>query len=200
MTQPSPFLLALDLRGKPTLVVGSGEEAIARASALQEAGASVVLVTPSPEAALWAWAREKGVPLLERAPLESDLDGVWLAVLADQHPAWAELLGRAANARRILFCAVDQPQWNSFAHVALARAGALRVGLSSSGRAPALVAALRRELMRLFEQAKLSDFVERMAQLRESLPPETRAEKLRTLAGKVRLTGHLELPEDGPGD
>jgi len=195
MTQPSPFLLALDLSGKPVLVVGSGEEAIARASALKDAGASVSLVAPAPEAMLQDWAAKNNVPLVEREPSEVDLDGMWLVVLADQNAQWAERLGRAARARRVFFCAIDQPKWNSFAHVALARAGALRVGFSSSGRAPALVAALRRELTRLFEEARLSDFVERMAELRERLPPERRAEKLRALASQIRLTGRLSLPE-----
>jgi siroheme synthase-like protein len=195
MIQPSPFLLALDLSGKPVLVVGSGEEAIARASALKEAGASVSLVAPAPEAVLQNWAAENNVSLVEREPSEVDLDGMWLVVLADQNAQWAERLGRAASARRVFFCAIDQPKWNSFAHVALARAGALRVGFSSSGRAPALVAALRRELTRLFEEARLSEFVERMAELRERLPPERRAEKLRALAAQIRLTGRLSLPE-----
>ncbi len=195
MIQPSPFLLALDMRGKPVLVVGSGGEAILRASALKEAGAAVLLIAPSPEAQLLEWAAREGVSLTERAPSESDLDGMWLAILADQDAELAERLGRAASARRVLFCAVDQPIWNSFAHVALARAGALRVGFSSSGRAPALVSALRREFTRLFEEAELSAFVERLAKLRESLPPEKRAEKMRALAAQVRLTGRLELPQ-----
>ena len=61
------------------------------------------------------------VTLAARPATEADLDGVWLAVLTDMDPALAERLSRAAEARRVFFCAVDQPGFGSFSHVCLDR-------------------------------------------------------------------------------
>lgn len=201
MTEKAPpFLLALDLLGKSVLVVGSGDEARQRAESLMSAGAQVSVVSPTPDAALGDWALQNHVALIVREPEPQDLKERWLAVLTDRNPSWASMLGRAAALERVFFCAVDQPGFNTFSHVAIAKAGALQVGISSAGQAPAVAAALRRELDQVFREVDLASFVERFASLRNSLDRGERGEILRGLADHIRITGGLDLPRWSEGD
>jgi siroheme synthase-like protein len=189
------FLVGLELTGRACLVVGSDDEAARRATALARAGALVTIVAEAPNDAVRALAADGTVTLAARVFAETDLDGVWLAVLGDRDATRAERMARAAEARRVFFCAVDQPSFGSFSHLALARAGALSVGISTRGRAPALARRLREELERLFRAAGLERFVEGLAALRARTPSAERARVLGQAVANVRFTGALELPE-----
>jgi siroheme synthase-like protein len=177
MTEPkSSFPIALKLQGRRCLVVGEGAEAASRAQALVEAGAEVVLVLP-------------------RDYADKDLERVWLAVQTTRDAELAARLAAETEARQIFFCAVDQPAFGSFAHVAIARAGALFVAISSNGRAPSLARRLRELLQALFDRSNLSEYVERLAALRERTPPAERAGVLNAAVVDLELDGKLVIPD-----
>ena len=136
--------IALDLTGRACLVVGAGAELEARARSLAELGGVVSVVSERPSEPLLALARDRGLGVAERAFRESDLDGVWLVVIASDDAAEVEAVSRAAEARRVHYCAVDRPTRGSFSHMALARAGSLVLAVSTAGEAPALSRRLRR--------------------------------------------------------
>lgn len=169
------FPVALKLEGRACLVVGTGDEARARATALEAAGAKVTLAAPpfSP----------------------GQLDGMWLAVLTDRNPELARDIARAAEERRIFFCAVDQPDAGSYSHVAIARAGPVFAALGTQGEAPALARRLRELFEELFTKAELGDFAERLAALRKSVPAERRRDVLNAAVESVTLQGELVLPK-----
>jgi siroheme synthase-like protein len=192
---PRPFQVALDLNQRRCLVVGSSSECAPRVRSLLAAGARVTLVSERADASLEELARTGSITVERRAFREADLDDMWLAVLADRDAELAERMGRAAEGRRVLFCAIDQPGHNSFAHQALVHAGSLSVAISTAGRAPALARRLRQELDRLFREAGLGAFVLGLAELRERTPPDQRRELLGQLVSGVRLSGQLELPK-----
>ena len=174
MSDCPSFLLALQLSGKPCLVIGSGSEAARRARDLATAGAlvTVVALTPCPE--LEHLAAGESIAL-ERRDLDlADLDGRWLVVLADRDPTLLEQVGPRCSALRIFFCAVDQPGHSSFHHVALARSGRLSVAVSTDGAAPALAKRFRDELERALGQADAASFTEHLAELRARTQPKTR--------------------------
>jgi siroheme synthase (precorrin-2 oxidase/ferrochelatase) len=167
------FPIALKLSGRRCLVVGTGEEANARAAALREAGAVVS----------------------QTAHFEpGDLDGVWLAVLANRDLALAQVMDRECEARRIFFAAVDEPSVGSYAHLALARAGNVTAAIGTNGEAPALARRLRELLAGLFERANLAEFAERHAALRRATPSSERREVLGADVRDVRLEGELVVP------
>jgi uroporphyrin-III C-methyltransferase/precorrin-2 dehydrogenase/sirohydrochlorin ferrochelatase len=170
------FPIALRLRDRRCLVVGSGAEAEARARALAAAGAAVVRVARFSSA---------------------DLDGVWLAVLTDRDTAIADEMARECDARRIFFAAVDDPRVGTYSHLALARAGSVVVAIGTNGEAPALARRLREILQALFERAGLARFAERHAELRRATPGPERAAVLGAHVKDVRFEGELLLPEDG---
>ena len=169
------FPVALRLRGRRCLVVGTGDEANGRVRALAEAGAEVVSV------ALFN---------------PSDLEGVWLAVLADRDGEAADRMARECETRRIFFCAVDDPRVGSYSHLALARAGNVVVAIGTNGEAPALARRLRELFQELFERAGLARFAERHAELRRSTRSEDRRAVLGAHVEGVRVAGELVLPHD----
>lgn len=201
------FPIGLRLQGKPCLVIGSSEEAEPRVRALLDAGAQVRWVTGV--ASGWS-ATERGsaaaaappgaspthaLELCSREFQLTDLDERWLVVLADRDPELAPQLAASCDARRIFFCAIDQPEGCSFYHMALVRSGQVTVAISTAGTAPALGRRLRQELARLFDEARLGDFAVQIAKLRERLEPAARKATLNALLREVALTGKLSLPE-----
>jgi siroheme synthase-like protein len=170
----SAFPVALKLAGKKCLVVGSGDEARLRARAFEDAGASVLVV--------------------ERDFDPAHLDGVWLAVLTHQNAELAARIARAAEERRVLFCAVDQPAFGSYSHLAVTRAGPLFAAIGTQGEVPALARRMRELLAQLFSEARLDAFAQRLAELRRRTPPERRRAVLNSAVESVRIEGRLVLP------
>jgi uroporphyrin-III C-methyltransferase/precorrin-2 dehydrogenase/sirohydrochlorin ferrochelatase len=192
MTTNSPapsFPVALHLENKTCLVVGNGDEAARRARALLEAGARVRLAAPEPDVTLTALLGEARLEHLREPYRAALLDDVWLAVLADRDAALTATLGADCEARRIFFCAVDQPGKNSFAHVGIARAGALTLAIGTDGRAPGLARRLKQELERVFAESNFAATVERIARAREAAPATERATVTNRLASRIRLKG-----------
>jgi siroheme synthase-like protein len=188
-----PLNLLLDDR--KCVVVGGGAEAALRAGNLLEAGARVLVVGEDATPGL----DELASPRLrvERRPfLESDLDDAWLVVQATQDAALARRVGLGCEARRIFFCAVDQPENSSYAHLALVRAGSLTVAIGTEGRAPALGRRLREELARVLGEAGAADEVERLAALRTATPAAERREALGRAVADVHFTGALRFRKD----
>jgi siroheme synthase-like protein len=170
------FFVALDLAGKDCFVLGTSEEAAFRARLLSEHGARVVRFERHP-------------------PTDDELGRAWLVVLADRDPELAGRVGAFCEARRILFCAVDQPGQNSFHHVAMTRVGEVTVAIGTDGRAPSLARRLREELGRVLAASRLASFSERLASLRERTPSEARKERMARAVSGVHFTGELVLPE-----
>ena len=134
--------------------MASAAEVTSRTQALLDAHARPTVVSSAPNATLRALAAAGQITLHERDFIDSDLNGKWLAVLVDENPALAARMAKLAEVERVFFCAVDQPEHNSYAHMAQARAGLLTIAISTAGQAPALGRRLREELERLLRSRK----------------------------------------------
>jgi len=189
----SVFPVALVLDGRACLVVGSGPELASRTRALLDAHARPTVVSSAPSEELSALAQRGAITLHEREFEDRDLNDQWLAVLVDSNPALAARMARLAETLRVFFCAVDQPQHNSYAHMAQARAGLLTIAISTAGQAPALGRRLRQELERLLTNSKMSAFVDQLAELRRQTPSAERRDVLGRAVASVRFTGEIEL-------
>jgi precorrin-2 dehydrogenase/sirohydrochlorin ferrochelatase len=190
-----PFIVALALSGRPCLVAGSSDQTTPRVRALLRAGAAVTLVAEHLPAELQAEHEDGRLRWIARPFEAGDLDGQWLAVSVEQNADLARSIAAAAEARRIFFCALDQPEWCSFSHLAQARAADLIVAISTSGRAPALAGRLREEIQRLLDEANMADFFERVARLRRELPAASRRDVLQRTLSALRFSGKLSLPK-----
>jgi precorrin-2 dehydrogenase/sirohydrochlorin ferrochelatase len=192
MTQPV-FPIALLLEGRAVLVVGSSAAATSRTKAFLDAHAKPTVVSRAPSAQLLSWASAGDIRLQVREFEPADFDGMWLAVLVDADAELAARMSELADAKRVFFCAVDQPEHNSYAHMAQARAGLLTIAISTAGQAPALGRRLREELERLLADSEMADFVEQLAGLRAQTPSAERRQVLGDAVLGVRFDGVLRL-------
>lgn len=189
------FPVALKLEGRACLVVGSSPEAARRARALADSGARVVVLAEDPCDELSAVVRERGLTHHARRYERADLDGKWLAVLADRNAPLAAEMDRDAEALRVFFCPVDEPGFGSYSHMALARSGIVTAAIATEGQAPALGRKLREELQRAFDDAGLGGFADSLAELRRNIPSSSRYEVLGRAVAGVTLQGRLLLPD-----
>ena len=137
------YPLFLDLKDRRVLVIGGGEVAERKVESLLAAGATVTVVAPILNSALTKLADSKAVELRQRRFIESDLDGNLLVISATDDPAAQQQIAAAARERNILINTVDQPQLCDFIVPAIVRKGYVVLAISTSGRSPALAAALR---------------------------------------------------------
>jgi siroheme synthase-like protein len=185
------------LSGRRCVVVGSGAETVVRARLLLDAGAVLTVLSTSPSDELVTLLGEHPeASLLQRGFEDTDLDGVWLVVLSDMNAALAERLYESTTARQILFCAVDQPAYCTFSHLALARSGDVTVAISTNGKAPALARRLREEFERLFAESNLTAFVEWLTELREKTPSAERRAVLGEAVKRLRFVGKWEIADE----
>jgi len=157
--------LFVNLGGRRVLLVGGGPVAAAKLGQLLAAGADVSVVAPSLHADLVEAANGGAtVHIHRRAFAPSDLDDVWLAVAAAT-PAVNREVAEAAEKRRVLVNAVDDPS-NATAFLGgVVRRSGVTFAISTSGDAPGLTALLRRALDALLPR-DLHDWVSEARRLR----------------------------------
>ena len=109
--------------------------------------------------------------------------------------ALARRLGALCDARHIFFCAVDQPENSSYAHLALVRAGSLTLAIGTEGRAPALGRRLREELARVLSEAGAAEEVDRLAALRASNARRRSPRSARPRRRRRPLHRRTEVPQ-----
>ena len=141
----SYFPAFFDLRDRKVLVAGGDAASAAKAAAFAEAGARVLLTSPFPGPE--ALALRDGVRVAHRGWLFGDLIDCFLACAGPRLPQGAvERLASAAAETGAMFYAVDRPDFSDFSSGSAVRRGALSIGISTGGAAPALGQALRRRI------------------------------------------------------
>jgi siroheme synthase-like protein len=140
------YPLFLDLKDQPVLVVGGGPVAERKVESLIEAGAAVTLVAPDATPGLSKLAESGAIRILGRKFEESDLTSARLVITATGDLRTQEQVAAAARARNIPVNTVDQPRLCDFIVPATIRKGDLLLAISTSGKSPALAAALRAKL------------------------------------------------------
>jgi siroheme synthase-like protein len=155
---------------------------------------------------LWLTRRDLRVPLdldgalrkleLRNATFEAGLlDGIWLAILADRDELLAKAMFDACEAQQRLFCAIDQPPYYNFSHMALVECGPVVIAIGTAGRAPALARRLQVEFKRLLGPKRVRDYFESIAALRTRTPSSLRKTVLEAALLGFRIQGDVELPD-----
>jgi len=138
------FPAFLDLVGRRVLVVGGGAVAATKIPRLLEAGAHVVVVSPTVVPAI----EQEAVEINLREYEARDLDDAWYVVSAAPPGVNARVAQDAAT-RGVFVNAVDDPSHaTAFAGSSFKR-GPVTVSLSTGGEAPALARVLREALEQL---------------------------------------------------
>ncbi len=142
--------MSLNLEGRRCIVIGAADdrEAIEKSAALEEAGADVRRVYDA------------------SALDEGELAGAFFVISTPQDAELSARLRTLADRHRFLLCCIDQPKFGFVAMAAIAKAGPVRVAISTAGLAPRVAKALKNALQRAMDD-RFARFVERLAEKRE---------------------------------
>jgi uroporphyrin-III C-methyltransferase/precorrin-2 dehydrogenase/sirohydrochlorin ferrochelatase len=186
-----PYPLGLMLAGRRVLVVGGGTVATRRVPALLDAGADVVLVSPSASPALEGLAGAGRLRWLPRRFEPSDVDGAWLVHVAVDDPVAAAEVSEAAQARRVFCVRADDRHAASAWTPATTRHGVVTVAVTAGGH-PRRAMAVR-------------DAVDALLSARASLVETESVEDSEVVPGSAvgpgeARRGTVALVGGGPGD
>jgi precorrin-2 dehydrogenase / sirohydrochlorin ferrochelatase len=143
------FPVSLNLDGRLCVVIGAADdrEAVEKSAALEEAGARVRRIYDS------------------RELRDDDVAEAFFVISTPQDDALSARLRVLADRHRFLLCCIDQPKYGFVAMVAIAKAGPVRVAVSTAGLAPRVGKALKNGLQKAMD-AKFARFVDILARRR----------------------------------
>jgi len=178
------YLLGLRLEGRRVLVAGGGAVATRRIPALLDAGADIVLVSPSVTASLEDLAAAGRIRWEPRAYADGDCAGAWLICACTDDPAVNAAVAAAADRQRTWCVRADDaaasPAWTP----ASGRVEDLQGGLTG-GRA--------------VQVGVLSGDPRRSAAIRDSVVSGLRSGQLSARHARGRRSG-VAIIGGGPGD
>jgi siroheme synthase (precorrin-2 oxidase/ferrochelatase) len=151
-----PFFPAgLNLDGRLCVVVGAADdrEAIEKSAMLQESGANVRRI--------YEW----------HALRDEDVTDAFFVISTPQDAALSQRLRALADRHRFLLCCIDQPRFGFVALTAIAKAGPVRIAISTAGLAPRVGKALKNALNHAMD-VRFTRFIARLAEMRERTQAE----------------------------
>jgi siroheme synthase (precorrin-2 oxidase/ferrochelatase) len=159
------FPVSLNLDGRLCIVIGAADdpEAIGKTAALEESGANV--------------RRIYGASALR----DEDVTDAFFVISTPQDAALSARLRALADRHRFLLCCIDQPRYGFVAMAAIAKAGPVRVAISTAGLAPRVGKALKNALQAAMD-GRFARFIEILAERRartHAAHPEPESSKLR---------------------
>jgi precorrin-2 dehydrogenase len=180
------FPMFVKLEGRQVLVVGAGRVGEPKIRGLLPTGAKIRVVARAASEAAREWARNGEISLEERDFVSSDLNDVFLVVVATASRALNEFIYHEAQSRRILCNVVDVPEQCDFYYPAVVQRGELQIAISTSGRSPSLAQKIRQQLEQQFGPGYAHWVAElgetRRKILASSLNPERKRDLLQSLA------------------
>ena len=129
----SPYLLGLRLNGRRVLVVGGGRVAQRRVPTLVEAGASVVLVSPSVTPALDDLIADGLITWERRSYQVGDCDGAWLVQACTDSRSANAAIAAEAEAKRIWCVRADDRDASAAWTPASGRVDEISVAITAGG-------------------------------------------------------------------
>ena len=194
------FPVVLDVKGWSVLVIGGDEEAADKTQRLLDSGARVTVIAPTLNEALRKLVASGKVIHRGRTFRDTDLEHVILVlntIRGDRE--FARMLLTNTRAKGVLLWSVDYPEGCSVTMPAVVASGHVRVGVSTSGVAPALSGFMKEDLERILDD-EFAAFVDWLEELREQAKAnEPDAEKRRALLREAldgfRLLGKVQYPK-----
>ena len=148
------YLLGLRLGGRRVVVVGGGAVATRRIPALLDAGADVVLISPTVTASLEDLAASGRIRWEERAYADGDCADAWLVHACTDDPAVNAAVAAAADQQHIWCVRADDAQASAAWTPASGQADDVRVGVLSGD--PRRSAAIRDAILAGLRTGQLS--------------------------------------------
>ncbi len=144
---PVYYPIFLDLRNRNCVVIGGGNIGEEKVKTLLKFGASVVVISPSINPGLVKEMNTKQLTWVKRNYKYGDLEGVFIAIVADTSDENINLaVSKEAKARNVPLNVSDIPRLCTWIAPAVARRGEVIIAASTGGASPALARKLRAEL------------------------------------------------------
>jgi precorrin-2 dehydrogenase/sirohydrochlorin ferrochelatase len=178
----------MKLNDRSCLVVGAGNIGEQKIAGLLETGARIRVIAIEATATVREWAREGKIELELRPYRSSDLEDVFLTVVATSSRTLNERIYGEAQARRVLCNVVDVPDLCDFFYPSIVRRGDLQIAVSTAGQSPSLAQKIRQQLEKQFGPAYAA-WVAQLGETRKlilasDLDREQKLELLHSLASR----------------
>ena len=146
---PRYYPIFLDVQDRKAVVFGGDHEAERKARYLVECGADVTLVSPATAltTGLQELVKRGAIDLLPRGYLPGDLEGAWLAIVADtSDDEINRLIHHEARDRNVVLNVMDVTHLCTFIAPAIVHRKDITVAVSTAGTSPALARRLRERM------------------------------------------------------
>ena len=136
----------INLRQKPTLVVGGGDIALRKINLLLKAQAKVECVSPAICEGIKKLSLDDNVSLVNKRFEVSDVSNYSVIISATDDPKVNESVSKIAHEHRIPVNVVDSPELSSFIMPSIVDRSPVIIAVSSAGKAPVLARIIRAKL------------------------------------------------------
>lgn len=148
MTHATPpklnaFPVFVRVEGKVVVVVGAGEEALAKARLLGQSSARITVVAEAPEPELARWVADNGATLVAEPYCARTIEGAALVFAASGDATLDRRVASDARGLRIPANAVDRPELCDFFTPAIVNRAPLAVAIGTEGAGPVLAQMVR---------------------------------------------------------
>jgi precorrin-2 dehydrogenase/sirohydrochlorin ferrochelatase len=140
------FPISLKLAKRRCLVVGAGKTAEEKIATLLRCGATVIVVAPAATPTIKAWAADEKIIWEQRRFDLSDLNRIFLTVVATPLTTLNKKVSEEARRRQILCNVVRERLLCDFYYPAVVRRGPLQIAISTAGYSGALAQRLRKQM------------------------------------------------------
>ncbi|MFN7065592.1 MAG: bifunctional precorrin-2 dehydrogenase/sirohydrochlorin ferrochelatase [Aquificaceae bacterium] len=182
------FPVFLDLKGKEVVVAGGGPVAERKVKKLLPFEPNIKVIAPRVTDGIKELNRKEKIRLILRRVRLSDIKGAFLVIAALDDLKLQKRLYEYCKKKGILCNTVDNIEYCSFIFPALVVKDDVVIGISTSGKVPALSRALREYIERSLPK-NIEEIAFRLDRLRKSLPKgKERQEKLKDLALRMVFT------------
>lgn len=147
------FPVFMRVKDRSVVIVGSGEEALAKARLIGQSSAAVRIVARDAEAPLRDWAGQNGAELVEQDYRADLLDGGCLVFAATGDEEEDARIVSDARTRGIPVNAVDRPHMCDFFTPALVNRAPVCVAIGTEGAGPVLAQMIRARIDRMLSPA-----------------------------------------------
>jgi precorrin-2 dehydrogenase/sirohydrochlorin ferrochelatase len=146
---PRYLPVALNVEGRPALVVGAGAVGTGKVLDFLERGAVVTVISPEASEPVRREAEAGRIRWLQRRYQAGDADGFFFVMVATDDPETNAALYAEASARGQLINVCDDPEHCNVIFASKIERGPLTVSIFTHGASPAFSKRVRRELERV---------------------------------------------------
>jgi precorrin-2 dehydrogenase/sirohydrochlorin ferrochelatase len=160
------YLRRLDERH--TILIGGNFEAEEKVKQLLERNARLTVISPHLTEKMQRWAGQNRFEWIPRTYQQGDLEGAFMAIVAEYKGDINKKVYQEARERDILINVMDDIPHANFAFGSIVKRGPLTISISTSGAAPALSVRLRQRFEKEFGP-EYGYFLEFMQKLRKPM-------------------------------